>query len=132
MLIWSKLITTLEMIKFEHTVFALPFALIGALLASHGLPSAYQLGWIIAAMIGARSSAMAFNRIVDVKFDSLNPRTKSRALPAGTLSRGFAVGFTAAMAALFIGSAWQLNPLCFYLSFPTLGILLFYSFTKRF
>jgi 4-hydroxybenzoate polyprenyltransferase len=132
MLIWSKLKTTLEMIKFEHTVFALPFALIGALLASHGLPSAHQLGWIIAAMIGARSAAMAFNRIVDVEFDRLNPRTKSRALPAGTLSRRFAIVFTAAMSALFVWSAWQLNPLCFYLSFPALGILLFYSFTKRF
>jgi len=132
MRIWSKLKTTLEMIKFEHTVFALPFALIGALLASHGLPSAHQLGWIIAAMIGARSAAMTFNRIVDVEFDRLNPRTNSRALPAGTLSRQFAIVFTVAMAALFIWSAWQLNPLCFYLSFPTLGILLFYSFTKRF
>jgi len=132
MLIWSKLRTTLEMIKFEHTVFALPFALIGALLASHGLPSAHQIGWIIAAMIGARSAAMAFNRIVDVKFDRLNPRTKSRALPAGTLSRQFAICFTIAMSALFIGSAWQLNRVCFYLSFPTLGILFFYSLTKRF
>jgi 4-hydroxybenzoate polyprenyltransferase len=132
MQIWSKLKTTLEMIKFEHTVFALPFALIGALLASHGLPSAHQLGWIIAAMIGARSAAMAFNRIVDVEFDRLNPRTKSRALPAGTLSRQFAIVFTAGMSALFVLSAWQLNPLCFYLSFPALGILLFYSFTKRF
>ena len=132
MLIWSKIRTTLEMIKFEHTVFALPFALIGALLASRGLPSAHQLGWIIAAMIGARSAAMAFNRIVDVKFDRLNPRTKSRALPAGTLSRRFAIGFTVAMSALFISSAWQLNPICFYLSFPTLGILFFYSLTKRF
>jgi len=132
MLLWSKLRTTLEMIKFEHTVFALPFAMIGALLASHGLPSAHQLGWILAAMIGARSAAMAFNRIVDVKFDRLNPRTKSRALPAGTLSRRFAIGFTVAMSALFIGSAWQLNPICFYLSFPTLGILFFYSLTKRF
>ena len=120
------------MIKFEHTVFALPFALIGALLASRGLPSAHQLGWIIAAMIGARSAAMAFNRIVDVKFDRLNPRTKSRALPAGTLSRRFAIGFTVAMSVLFIWSAWQLNPICFYLSFPTLGILFFYSLTKRF
>src|SRR5947199_9168529 len=97
MLIWSKLITTLEMIKFEHTAFALPFALIGALLASHGLPSGRQIGWILVAMVGARSAAMAFNRIVDVHFDRENPRTKSRALVAGTLSRQFAIVFTLGM-----------------------------------
>jgi len=129
---WTKLKITLEMIKFEHTVFALPFALIGALLACHGLPTGRQLGWIVLAMVGARSAAMAFNRIVDVEFDRLNPRTKNRALPAGTLSRRFAVAFTVIMSAIFILSAWQLNPLCFYLSFPTLAILLCYSYTKRF
>jgi 4-hydroxybenzoate polyprenyltransferase len=83
-------------------------------------------------MVGARSAAMAFNRIVDVQFDRLNPRTATRALPAGTLSRRFAVIFTVAMAALFVLAAWQLNPLCFYLSFPLLGILFLYSYTKRF
>jgi 4-hydroxybenzoate polyprenyltransferase len=129
---WNKLKITLEMIKFEHTIFALPFALIGALLASHGLPTGHQIAWILTAMVGARSAAMAFNRIVDVQFDRLNPRTASRALPAGTLSRRFAVVFTVAMSALFILAAWQLNPLCFYLSFPLLGILLLYSYTKRF
>ena len=129
---WRKLKITLEMIKFEHTVFALPFALIGALLASHGLPSARQIAWIVVAMVGARSAAMAFNRIVDVSFDRLNPRTKSRALAAGTLSRQFAVVFTLATSALFVLAAYQLNPLCFYLSFPLLGILFFYSYTKRF
>ena len=132
MWIWDKLKITLEMIKFEHTIFALPFALIGALLASHGLPSAWQIVWILVAMVGARSAAMAFNRIVDVRFDRLNPRTASRALPAGTLSLQFAVAFTVAMSALFIFAAWQLNTLCFYLSFPLLGILLLYSYTKRF
>jgi 4-hydroxybenzoate polyprenyltransferase len=132
MWIWNKLKITLEMIKFEHTVFALPFALIGALLASHGLPSARQFGWILVAMVGARSAAMAFNRIVDVEFDRLNPRTKTRALPAGTLSRQFAIVFTIGMSALFILAAWELNPICFYLSFPALGILLSYSYTKRF
>src|SRR5882672_5386758 len=132
MWIWNKLKITLEMIKFEHTIFALPFALIGALLASHGLPTGRQIGWILAAMVGARSAAMAFNRIVDVRFDRMNPRTASRALPAGTLSRRFAVVFTVAMSALFVLSAWQLNPLCFYLSFPLLGVLLLYSYTKRF
>ena len=121
---WSKLKVTLEMIKFEHTVFALPFALIGALLASHGIPSARQIIWIVVAMVGARSAAMAFNRIVDVEFDRQNPRTEGRALAAGTLSRQFAVVFTIAMSALFILAAAQLNPLCFYLSFPLLGILL--------
>lgn len=132
MWIWKKLKITLEMIKFEHTVFALPFALIGALLASHGLPSGRQIGWILAAMVGARSAAMAFNRIVDIQFDRLNPRTANRALPAGMLSRRFAVVFTVTMSALFVLAAWQLNPLCFYLSFPLLGILLLYSYTKRF
>ena len=132
MQVWSKLKITLEMIKFEHTVFALPFALIGALLASHGLPSGRQIGWIVAAMVGARSAAMAFNRIVDVEFDRLNPRTQSRALASGILSRRFAVVFTLGMSALFVLAASQLNPLCFYLSFPALGILFFYSYTKRF
>ena len=120
------------MIKFEHTVFALPFAFIGALLAQKGLPTLWQVAWIVAAMVGARSSAMAFNRIVDVRYDRLNPRTRERALPRGSLSMNFAVLFTAVMSALFIFSSWQLNPLCFYLSFPTLAILLSYSYTKRF
>ncbi|HLQ78735.1 MAG TPA: UbiA-like polyprenyltransferase [Terriglobia bacterium] len=132
MWIWRKLKITLEMIKFEHTVFALPFALIGALLASHGLPSGRQIGWIVAAMVGARSAAMAFNRIVDVEFDRQNPRTRARALASGTLSRRFAVVFTVIMSALFVLTAYQLNPLCFYLSFPVLAILFFYSYTKRF
>src|SRR5262245_13069940 len=114
------------MIKFEHTLFALPFAFIGSLLARKGLPSAWQLLWIVLAMVGGRSAAMTFNRIVDLRYDRLNPRTSSRALPRGTLSIQFAVAFTVAMAALFILSAWQLNSLCFYLSFPTLAILLSY------
>ncbi len=131
-MIWRKLKITLEMIKFEHTVFALPFALIGTLFASGGLPRLWQLGWIVAAMVGARSAAMSFNRLVDVHFDKLNPRTRDRALANGTLSMRFAIVFTVAMSALFVFSAWQLNPLCFYLSLPTLGILFFYSYTKRF
>jgi 4-hydroxybenzoate polyprenyltransferase len=132
MWMWKKLKITLEMVKFEHTIFALPFALIGALLASHGLPTAHQIVWILIAMVGARSAAMAFNRIVDVQYDRLNPRTAARALPAGTLSRRFAVVFTVATSILFVVAAWQLNPLCLYLSFPLLGILLLYSYTKRF
>jgi 4-hydroxybenzoate polyprenyltransferase len=127
-----KLRITLDMIKFEHTVFALPFAFIGALLARKGLPTLWQAGWILAAMVGARSAAMTFNRIVDIRYDRLNPRTSERALPRGTLSIPFAVAFTVVMSLLFIFSAWQLNALCFYLSFPTLGILFAYSYTKRF
>lgn len=131
-MILRKLRTTLDMIRFEHTVFALPFAFIGALLAGKGLPTAWQAAWIVAAMVGGRSAAMTFNRIVDRRYDKLNPRTSGRALAMGTLSMQFAVGFTLAMSALFIFSSWQLNRLCFYLSFPTLAILLLYSYTKRF
>src|SRR5688572_27705202 len=120
------------MIKFEHTVFALPFAFIGALLARKGLPTAWQVVWIVLAMVGARSAAMAFNRIADIRYDRLNPRTSGRALPLGTLSVPFAAAFTAAMSLLFIFSARQLNELCFYLSFPALAILFLYSYTKRF
>jgi 4-hydroxybenzoate polyprenyltransferase len=131
-LILHKLRITLEMIKFEHTLFALPFAFIGALLARKGIPTAWQAAWIIAAMVGGRSAAMTFNRIADFHYDKSNPRTSGRALPRGTLSMQFAVAFTIAMSALFVFSAWQLNWLCFYLSFPTLAILLLYSYTKRF
>jgi 4-hydroxybenzoate polyprenyltransferase len=131
-MIWRKLKITLDMIKFEHTVFALPFALIGALLAREGLPTLWQTGWIVAAMTGARSAAMTFNRIVDLRYDGLNPRTSSRALPDGSLSVSFAVCFAIVMSVLFVVAAWQLNPLCFYLSLPTLGILFLYSYTKRF
>jgi 4-hydroxybenzoate polyprenyltransferase len=127
-----KLRTTLEMIKFEHTLFAIPFAFIGALLARKGLPSLWQAGWIVSAMVGGRSAAMTFNRIVDLRYDKLNPRTSGRALPQGTLSLPFAVTFTIVMSTIFVFSAWQLNRLCFYLSFPTLVILLSYSYTKRF
>jgi len=123
---------TLEMIKFEHTVFALPFALLSAILASAGWPEAPKLFWIVMAMVGARSAAMAFNRIVDRQIDAENPRTKMRALPAGELTASFAVLFTVAAAALFVGAAWKLNPLCFTLSVPVLAILFCYSYTKRF
>jgi 4-hydroxybenzoate polyprenyltransferase len=119
------------MIKFEHTIFALPFAFIGALLARKGLPTLWQCVWIITAMVGGRSAAMTFNRIADLHYDRLNPRTSARALPRGDLSVRFAVVFTILMSALFIFSARQLNTLCFYLSFPTLAILLTYSYTKR-
>jgi len=129
---WSKLSTTLEMIKFEHSVFALPFALTGAMLAVGGWPSWRQLFWIAVAMVGARSAAMAFNRIADLKFDAQNPRTQARALPAGRLSLRFAVAFTVAAAALLVLAAWELNPLAFKLSPVALALLLLYSYTKRF
>src|SRR6266850_2395923 len=96
---------TLEMIKIEHTLFALPFAFLGAVLASNGLPSLRQCLWITVAMIGARSTAMAFNRIVDREYDALNPRTSSRALPAGLLSVGFVASFTLVSATLFFGQS---------------------------
>jgi 4-hydroxybenzoate polyprenyltransferase len=129
---FKRLRITLEMIKFEHTVFALPFALLSAILASDGWPEAPKLFWIVMAMVGARSAAMAFNRIVDRQIDGENPRTKMRALPAGELTQSFATLFTLASAALFVGAAWKLNPLCFRLAVPVLLIFFFYSYTKRF
>jgi 4-hydroxybenzoate polyprenyltransferase len=126
------LVVILEMIKFEHTLFALPFALMSALLAADGLPAWRTLGWILVAMVGARSSAMAFNRIADLRFDRLNPRTASRALPAGLLSVGQVWGFVLSTAALFFIAAWQLNPLALALSPVALAIIWGYSFTKRF
>src|SRR5215467_9281085 len=105
----NKLRITLDMIKFEHTVFALPFAFIGALLARKGLPNVWQIFWIVAAMVGGRSAAMTFNRLADLRYDKLNPRTSERALPRGSLSMHFAVLFTVAMSGLFIFSARQLN-----------------------
>ena len=119
------------MIKFEHTLFALPFALLSAILASGGLPKVSKLLWIILAMVGARSAAMTFNRIADRQIDLENPRTQTRALPAGHLSPAFAGWFTVASSLLFVIAAYELNPLCLWLSFPVLSILLFYSYTKR-
>jgi 4-hydroxybenzoate polyprenyltransferase len=129
---FKKLLITLEMIKFEHTLFALPFALLSLLLASKGWPEWRPLAWILLAMTGARSAAMTFNRIADFEIDSRNPRTLNRALPAGHLSMHYAVGFTAVSSLLFVFAAWQLNCVCFWLSFPVLGILLSYSYAKRF
>jgi 4-hydroxybenzoate polyprenyltransferase len=123
---------TLEMIKWEHSIFALPFALCGAMLAAGGWPAPRQLFWIVAAMVGARSAAMAFNRLADAELDAANPRTRSRALPAGLLSRGFVAAFVLAASALLVLAAWQLNALAFYLSPVALAIVLFYSYTKRF
>jgi len=123
---------TLEMIKWEHSVFALPFALCGAMLAAHGLPTWHQLAWIIVAMISARSAAMAFNRLADASLDAANPRTQTRALPAGTLTPGFVTMFVVVSCAIFIISASQLNRLTLALSPVALAIVLLYSYTKRF
>ena len=123
---------TLEMIKWEHSVFVLPFALCGAMLAAGGWPTGWQLSWIIVAMVAARSAAMAFNRVADIEIDAANPRTRTRALPAGTLSRGFVTGFVIVSAALFFFAAWQLNRLSFLLSPVALAIVMLYSYTKRF
>ena len=122
---------TLEMIKIEHTLFALPFAFLGAVLAANGLPSPWQILWIIVAMVGARSTAMAFNRIADRSFDARNPRTATRALPAGLLSVGFVYAFTIAAAALFLFAAAMLNRLTLILAPIALASVLLYSFTKR-
>src|SRR5437016_9637364 len=129
--IFRNLGTTLEMIKIEHTLFALPFAFLGAVLAARGLPSASQIIWITLAMIGARSTAMAFNRIADKDFDARNPRTKMRAIPAGILSVGFAMAFTMISVGLFLFAVTRLNRLTLILSPIALASVVFYSYTKR-
>lgn len=123
---------TLEMIKWEHSIFALPFALCGAMLAAGGMPTPRQLLWIVICMVSARSAAMAFNRLVDEDVDKANPRTAMRALPAGLLSRRFVVAFVVLACAVFVLGAAQLNRLTLYLSPVALAIVLFYSYTKRF
>ena len=132
----GRIRTVLEMIKFEHSVFALPFALVGALLAArittHGWPTLRQILWIVVAMVAARSAAMTINRIVDLRYYKENPRTKMRALAIGALSVSFAWSFTIAAIALFFVAAWQLNPLALELAPVALAILFFYSYTKRF
>lgn len=122
----------LEMIKWEHSVFALPFALCGAMLAARGMPTGRQLLWIVVCMISARSAAMAFNRLVDEAIDKANPRTAMRALPAGLLSRQSVILFIVGACGVFVFSAAQLNRLTLYLSPVALAIVLFYSYTKRF
>jgi 4-hydroxybenzoate polyprenyltransferase len=122
---------TLEMIKWEHSVFALPFALCGAMLAAGGIPSLHQLAWIVVAMVAARSAAMAFNRWADAAIDAANPRTSARALPAGHLSPAFVATFVIASSFVFILAASQLNRLSLELSPVALAVLLLYSYTKR-
>jgi 4-hydroxybenzoate polyprenyltransferase len=131
----GRIRTVLEMIKFEHSVFALPFALVGALLAARAggtLPTPREIFWIVVAMVGARSAAMTMNRVADIEYDRRNPRTANRALPAGELSVGFAWMFTAISSAVLVFAAWQLNALALKLSPLALAILFFYSYTKRF
>lgn len=123
---------TLEMIRWEHSIFALPFALTGAMLAARGWPTLPKLLWIVICMVAARSAAMAFNRWADADLDAANPRTRMRAIPAGLLTRKFAAGFTIAMSALFLLGAAELNRLALLLAPLVLAILFLYSFTKRF
>jgi len=132
----NRIRTVLEMIKFEHSVFALPFALTGALLAArasrHGWPTLRQVAWIVVAMVAARSAAMTINRIVDLRYDRENPRTSKRALATGELSVSFAWAFTIVAVGLFLVAAWRLNRLALELAPVALAVLFFYSFTKRF
>ena len=129
--LWHKTRTTLEMIKWEHSIFALPFALTATLLAAHGLPAVRTVIWILVAMVAARSCAMAFNRWADAELDAANPRTKSRAIPAGLLSREFVLGFTLLTGLMFVLATAALNRLTLYLSPLVLVVLLGYSYTKR-
>ena len=129
---WGKLAVILRMVKFSHTVFALPVALMSAFLASDGWPSMEKLLLIVLAMVGARNAAMAFNRLVDLEYDRANPRTRQRALPRGELSLRQVRLFIVACSALFIGAAYLLGRLAFILSPFTLLVLFFYSYTKRF
>lgn len=130
--LWRSTRVVLEMIRIEHTLFALPFALLGMLLAANGWPEARTVGWIVLAMIGARSAAMGWNRYADRALDAENPRTRTRALPAGAVSPGFVALFVVANLALLVVAAWRLNPLCLALSPVAIAVLLGYSYTKRF
>ena len=131
MSVWKNTRLTLEMIKWEHSIFALPFALTGAVLAAGGWPPLRVLGWIVVCMVSARSAAMAFNRLVDARLDAANPRTKMRALPAGTLSAGFVGAFVVVSAAVFVMAAWRLNRLTLELAPVALAVILAYSYMKR-
>jgi len=122
----------LEMIKFSHTIFALPFAFTGALLAARGLPTLTQVVWIVCAMVGARTAAMGLNRVIDAEIDARNPRTAGRAIPAGLLGRAAVLFFIALSVLLMLLAARMLNPLCLYLSPVALGFILLYSYCKRF
>lgn len=122
----------LELVKFSHTVFALPFAFMGAMLAARGIPSPSTVLWIVVAMVGARSGAMAINRLADQEFDAHNPRTQGRALPRGLVQRGEVILFTLGSFALFLFASFRLNPLCLKLAPVAMVVLILYSYTKRF
>ena len=128
----AKVSATLDMIKVQHSVFALPWAFVAAFYAAKGMPPWAKVGWILLAMVAARSAAMAFNRIADAKLDAENPRTEKRAIPAGKLTVGFTALFTAVMAGLLVLAAWRLNDLCLKLSPVALLVTMGYSYTKRF
>ena len=128
----KRLLLTLRMIRFEHSVFALPFALAGGWLAAAGAPPRADLLLVVLAAVAARAAAMTFNRIVDWRFDALNPRTAARELPSRRLSLGFASAFAIAAAGIFVAAAFRLAPLCGWLALPVLALLLGYSFLKRF
>jgi 4-hydroxybenzoate polyprenyltransferase len=128
----KKLRILMEMVKIEHTIFALPFALLGAFLAVRGCPRPAQIGWIVLAMVGARSAAMAFNRLVDLPFDARNPRTTNRALPRKQITKGFVIAFIVVSSAALVLAASRLNRLSLELSPLALAIVFFYSYTKRF
>lgn len=128
----SRLRDYLNLVKFEHSVFALPFALVSALVCAQGLPAWKALAWIVVAMVSARTAAMAFNRIVDRELDARNPRTANREIPTGRISVASASALVIGSAAVFVFAAWELNRLCFYLSFVALAVILGYSYTKQF
>jgi 4-hydroxybenzoate polyprenyltransferase len=131
-MMFARIKIFLEMIKFPHTVFALPFAFTGAILAAKGLPGASQSFWIIMAMVGSRTAAMGFNRLIDAEIDARNPRTSGRAIPAGLLGKGSVTVFIVISSMLFVFASFRLNSLCFYLSPPALVLLALYSYCKRF
>jgi len=132
MTLYARVKVFLEMIKFSHTIFALPFAFTGALLAAEGLPTPSQAGWIVLAMVGARTAAMGLNRVIDAEIDGRNPRTSGRAIPAGLLGRGAVLFFILLSVLLLLFAASALNPLCLYLSPVALFFILLYSYCKRF
>ncbi|WP_367618911.1 UbiA-like polyprenyltransferase [Pelotalea chapellei] len=129
---FKKIIVFLEMIKFSHTIFALPFALAGALLAARGLPSPEKVFWIVAAMVGARTAAMGLNRLIDAEIDANNPRTSGRAIPAGLIGKGATFSFIVLSLVLLLAAAYRLNPLCLQLSPLAVLFLVLYSYCKRF
>lgn len=128
----AKLSDYLELVKFSHTIFALPFALAAMLLAANGLPAKWTIVWILVAMVAARTTAMGFNRIVDREIDKQNPRTQNREIPAGKVSVAEAAALVNISAVIFMFAAWRLQMLAFWLSLPTLFVLCFYSYCKRF